>query len=92
LVRAGYCAAVVRNRVSDNPAGKDGIGRNAARFRLEIKLLRREMSGHWRRWLRRPWDVHAYVNLWVESARIAPYLVGHVYCVLVPALLAAALL
>lgn len=78
--------------MSDNPKGKEGLARNIAKFRMEAKHLRRFMGPHWSRWIRRPWDVHAYVNLWVESCRLVPYLMGHIYCVLVPALVLVAIL
>lgn len=62
--------------------GKDGLARDIAKLRVEYGLMADIMKPHWRRWRRRPWDTHAYVNLWVESRRASPYLTGHVDCCL----------
>lgn len=50
------------------------------KLRLEWLLMADIMRKHWKRWLRKPWDSHAYVNLFVESRRASPYLTGHVDC------------
>ena len=49
-------------------------------------LTNEGMKPHWKRWLKAPWDVHAYVNLFVESRRLSPYLMGHIDAVLYPIL------
>lgn len=61
----------------------DGWRRNAAKFRSDWHLWQVGMAPHWKR-LRRDRDTHAYVNLYVESFRLTPYLWGHVAAVLLP--------
>ena len=68
--------------------GMDGLKRNLARFKYEWIMLWHYMKPHWKRYLRKPWDSHAYTNLYVESRRHAPYLIGHFDAVFYPLLLA----
>jgi hypothetical protein len=65
----------------------DGWRKNWQKFRLDWHLLSVEMPPHFKRWAVKPWDMHAYVNLYVESRRAAPYLVGHIDSVLYPLLI-----
>lgn len=63
---------------------KDGLERNIIKLWEEWKALRDDMGPHLKRWIRRPWDSHAYVNLFVEARRSSAYLVGHIDAVLYP--------
>lgn len=65
--------------MSDNPIGKDGIARVVARFKREFGVWRRWSAPHLSRWVRAPWDMHAFTNIWVEGCREvrAAYFNGH---------------
>ena len=65
---------------------ENGFGRNLVKMREETRMLHRFMGPHLKRWLKKPWDSHAYVNLFVESRRLTPYLIGHIDAVLYPLL------
>ena len=59
---------------------KDGWRRNLAQFWLEWFLLREGMRPHVKRWLKKPFDMHAFYNLFVESGRLGvEYLMGHIW-------------
>ena len=58
--------------------GKNGLRRDLGKLRYEWLILRRSIEPHTARWKKRPWDTHAYVNVLVESARLSPYLIGHI--------------
>ena len=66
---------------------KDGVARNIDKFMKEWVKLTEEMKPHWSRFFKHPFDGHSYVNLFVESRRISPYLIGHIDAVLYPVLL-----
>lgn len=59
---------------------------NIRKMKVELQKLSVEMPVHIDRWVERPWDAHAFVNLFVEARRISPYLTGHVDAVLYPLL------
>jgi hypothetical protein len=67
-----------------DPKGKDGVQRNVLKLREEIAFWWDATKEDRLRWLKRPWDLHAYVNMYVESRRASPYLTGHVDAVLYP--------
>jgi len=73
-----------------DPKGKDGTTRNVLKLREEIAFWWNATKEDRVRWLKRPWDAHAYVNMYVESRRASPYLTGHVDAILYPAVLVAA--
>lgn len=60
---------------------------NTSKLKEEREILKAYMIPHWERFLKRPFDGHSYVNLFVESRRISPYLTGHVDAVLYPLLI-----
>lgn len=66
--------------MSDNPTGKDGAARVFARFKQEMKIWRSYVALDIERWVRCPWDLHAFTNIWVEGCREirAAYFNGHV--------------
>ena len=67
--------------MSDNPEGKDGIRRNVAKLKLEWKTLVKPA-------IKASRDSHApYTNAAVEACRAAPYFMGHVLAIGVPALI-----
>ena len=68
--------------------GLNGIERNIAKLGYEYRLLKRDMKEHVVRFAKKPWDVHAYTNLFVESARLQPYFMGHVYAIALPLVVA----
>ena len=65
----------------------DGIEKNLDKFKKEWAKLSLEMKPHWKRFFKNPLNSHSYVNLFVESRRISPYLIGHIDSVLYPATL-----
>jgi hypothetical protein len=65
---------------------KDGAARNIDKFKKEWAKLTEEMKPHWSRFFKHPFDGHSYVNVFVESRRISPYLIGHIDAVLYPVL------
>ena len=66
---------------------KDGLARDITKLKFEWELLRQAMAPHWKRWIRRPWDTHAFVNLFVEARRESAYLVGHVDAIAYPVII-----
>lgn len=54
----------------------DGWEKNVSKFKNEFQLHRIGMHPHWKRMKEEP-STHAYVNLFVESVRLAPYTWGH---------------
>lgn len=66
----------------------NGIGRNIAKLRSEWRASQIGMQPHWKRFFEDV-SVHSYVNLFVESRRISPYLWGHVDSILYPAIIVA---
>ncbi|RLA19355.1 MAG: hypothetical protein DRQ56_05565 [Gammaproteobacteria bacterium] len=67
---------------------KDGLARDLEKMKNEGGLLLDAMGPHWRRWISKPWDGHAYTNLFVEAQRVSPYFMGHIDAVLLPVLVA----
>lgn len=63
---------------------KDGLEKNIDKFKKEWAKLSEEMKPHWARFFKHPFDGHSYINLFVESRRISPYLIGHIDAVLYP--------
>lgn len=50
-----------------------------------------KLSSHMKEVIKKDWKqpervFHNYVDLFVESARVSPYLMGHVYAILIPLL------
>ncbi len=64
----------------------DGFIKNLEKFSSEYKRLRTEMAPHWSR-MWKDKDSHSYVNLFVESRRSSPYLMGHIDAILYPILI-----
>ena len=69
----------------------DGWRRNWRKLQEEWRYTKKRTGEHWERWAKKPWDLHAYVNLYVETRRASPYLMGHIDSVLYPALVGACL-
>ena len=67
-----------------NPTGMDGWRRNIEKMKLDAWVLGQLMPEHVARFKRKPWSLHAYVNLFVESERNAPYLMGHIWSAYLP--------
>lgn len=65
----------------------DGIEKNIDKLKKEWVKTREHLKPEWQRFLKRPWDTHTYVNLFVEARRVSPYLTGHVDAVLYLALI-----
>lgn len=66
---------------------KDGIERNIDKFKKEWAKLAEAMKPEWSRFFKHPFDGHSYINLFVESRRISPYLIGHIDAILYPILI-----
>jgi hypothetical protein len=62
----------------------DGLEKNLDKFKKEWAKLSLEMKPHWKRFFKNPLNLHSYVNLFVESRRISPYLIGHIDSILYP--------
>lgn len=56
----------------------DGVEKNIDKLKKEWAKLSAEMKPHWKRFFKSPFDTHSYVNLFVESRRLSPYLTGHI--------------
>ena len=70
-------------------AGLNGLERNIAKLKQEWKFLSQRPDGQVTDWLKKPWDLHAYVDIYVETMRASPYLMGHIYAVVIPAAICA---
>ena len=64
----------------------DKLKTNYRKYVEDYRKLRAMPDGSPMDWLKKPWDGHAYVDMFVESSRAAPYLMGHIYAVLLPVL------
>jgi hypothetical protein len=71
---------------------KNGLAKNLEKLQIEWEDMRVLMRPHIARWKKAPWNMHSYVNLFVEARRISPYLVGHVDAVLYPILISSSIL
>lgn len=67
----------------------DGLAKNWDKLKKDWLVLRKEMPPHLLRLLKRPWDMHAYVNIFKEAHTCAPYFTSHVDAVAYPALISA---
>lgn len=67
---------------------KDGIARDVEKLWDEGVDLADCMRPYWGDWLRAPWNMHHFTDLFVESARISPYFVGHMWAAYLPLSLA----
>jgi hypothetical protein len=63
---------------------EDGFKRNWLRFKDDVKALKAMPDGQPADWLRKPWDMHAYIDMYKESCQAAPYLMGHIWAVYFP--------
>ena len=62
----------------------DRMKTNMRKYKADYRALKNMPDGHPSDWLKKPWDSHAYVDMFVESSRAAPYLMGHIYAILAP--------
>lgn len=67
----------------------DGWRKNLDKFKKEWVKLTVYLEPDWERFKKSPFDTHSYVNLFVESRRHCPYLIGHIDAVLYPILIVA---
>lgn len=63
---------------------KNGLRRNIKRFMLDYNGLKRMPDGKPEDWLKEPWNVHHYTDMFVEAFSEAPFLMGHVFAVYFP--------
>jgi len=63
---------------------EDGLDKNTSKFRADIEALKAMPDGRPADWLKKPWDMHHWVDMFKESCEHAPYLMGHIYAVYVP--------
>lgn len=63
---------------------KDQWKTNYRKMAMDYRELRDLPDGSPMDWLKKPWDAHAYVDMFVESSRAAPYLMGHIWAVVLP--------
>ena len=62
----------------------DGWRKNYSKFLVDYRKLQQVPDGAPKDWLKKPWDLHAYVDMFVEADRVAPYLMGHIWAVVFP--------
>lgn len=55
------------------------------KVKTEYRNLKSMSDGQPKDWLRRPWNTHHWTDMFVESSRHAPYLMGHWWAVYFPA-------
>ena len=55
-----------------------------SKIKTDIQALKDMPDGHPMDWLKAPWDVHHWTDMFVESSRAAPYLMGHVWAIYLP--------
>lgn len=65
----------------------DGWRKNLDKLKKEWSVLSTSLKPEWSRFKRSPFDMHSYVNLFVESRRRCPYLIGHIDAILYPVLI-----
>jgi hypothetical protein len=63
---------------------KNGYKRNLLRFKMDYEGLQEMPDGKPMDWLRKPWNVHHYTDMFVESCSEAPFLMGHWWAVYFP--------
>ena len=62
----------------------DNLKTNYRKYVQDYRKLRSMPDGSPMDWLKKPWDGHAYVDMFVESSRAAPYLMGHFWAMYLP--------
>lgn len=55
------------------------------KVKRDLAALEAMTDGHFKDWLGAPWNTHHWTDMFVESSRHAPYLMGHVWAVYFPA-------
>lgn len=63
---------------------KDGLARDVSKMSQEWTRMTLMLRPNVRDWLRAPWNAHHYTDLFVESSRISPYFMGHIWAVYLP--------
>lgn len=63
---------------------RDGAHRDAVKLLDEAVRVHKEMQPHYDRHFILDKDGHSYTNLFVEAARLSPYLIGHIDSVVWP--------
>lgn len=74
-----------RLREAEKLAGLDGPERDNKKMRFGYQRLKGMKDGQPKDWLRQPWNTHHWVDMYVESCRTSPYLMGHVWAIYFPA-------
>jgi len=66
----------------------NGHERNVAKLKEEWLVFRLVMKPYFKEWLKAPWNMHHYVDLFVESGRVSKkhpnYLMGHFWAIYFP--------
>lgn len=60
------------------------MGTKIEKTRLDYLVLKNAPDGQPSDWLRQPWNTHHWTDMFVESCRRAPYLMGHWWAVYFP--------
>ena len=63
---------------------EDGIFKNWTKMKEDYAKLQEMPDGKLSDWLKKPWDMHHWVDMFKESCEHAPYLMGYIYAVYVP--------
>ena len=54
------------------------------KVKADIRSLQTMQDGHFSDWVKAPWSGHHWTDMFVESSRHAPYLMGHIWALYVP--------
>ena len=67
---------------------QDGIRRNITKLKYEWTVVRPVLKSTFLDWIFEPWNLHHFVDMFVETRRASPYLMGHVDSILYTGMLA----
>lgn len=67
--------------MSDN---LDGLAKNWQKMKADYAKLKGLEDGRPEDWLREPWNMHHWVDMFKESQDVASYLMGHIWAVYFP--------
>ena len=64
----------------------DGWARTKAKMKYEWGLVKPVFKLTFSDWVREPWNMHHFVDMFVETRRASPYFTGHIDAVAYPIL------
>ena len=63
---------------------KNGAAKNLEKYKIDLMAIKDMPDGHLGDWLKSPLNMHNFVDMFVETARAAPYLMGHIWSIYFP--------